>query len=218
MDRLQFFDPKQSHTIAWKKLPHWAQAGTVCFITWRTADSLPAVVIARLAEERRRLLRTLGLNPEGEWRRDLAKLPPVDRDRAQWSLFAAWDEVLDHGAGSCVLAQPELSRIVAESLLHFDGDRYELTDFVVMPNHVHVLVAFHEEEVLLAQCRSWKRFTSREIQRALGSHGQFWQTDQFDHLVRSEDEFARYRRYIAENAKKAHLPPGTYRHYSRVLA
>jgi putative transposase len=174
MDRLQFFDPNEEHTIAWKSLPHWGQAGTLCFITWRTADSLPAAVIARLAEERRQLLQAFDLNPDVNWRHDLDRLPSVDRTRIRWLLFTAWDGQLDQGAGACVLARPELSLIVAKSLLHFDGKRYELTNFVVMPTHVHLLVAFHEEDMLLAQCSWWKRFTSRQINAALGRRGEFW--------------------------------------------
>ncbi len=218
MEDFQFFDPKQEHTIVWKALPHWTQVGTVCFITWRTSDSLPKGVLSKLAEERRQLLRTAGIDGDRDWRRGLAKLPIAERSRMRWSLFAVWDKALDRGAGECVLASPELSRIVADSLLHFDGDRYSLTDFIVMPNHVHVLVAFRAEEMLLKQCRSWKRFTSGEIQKFLGRQGEFWQVDQFDHLVRSEEDFWRYRRYIAENAVKAHLPAGSYRHYSKDLS
>lgn len=217
MDGLQFFDPKEEHTIAWKSLPHWAQAGTLCFVTWRTVDSLPAAVIARLAEERRQLLQSFGLNPDGNWRRELSKLPAADRRRVRWLLFAAWDGQLDRGAGACALAQPELSLIVAKCLLHFDGKRYELTDFVVMPNHVHLLVAFREEDMLLRQCGSWKRFTSRQINTALGLRGEFWQVEQFDHLVRSEEEFDRYRKYIADNPRKAQLRDGSYRLYSKTL-
>jgi type I restriction enzyme R subunit len=217
MDGLQFFDPKEEHTIAWKSLPHWAQAGTLCFITWRTADSLPNAVVARLAAERRQLLDAFGLNSNGNWRRELGALPPADRGRLRSSLFAAWDGQLDRGAGACVLAQPELSLIVAEGLLHFDGQRYELTDFVVMPNHVHLLVAFYGEDALLSQCRSWKRFTSGQINAALGRRGEFWQVEQFDHLVRGEEEFAGYRAYIADNPRRARLPAGSFRWYSKSL-
>ena len=217
MDGLQFFDPKQELTIAWRSLPHWAQAGTVCFITWRTADSLPAAVVARIARERRELLRGIGFDPDGNWRKELANLPLAERGRIQWSLFHAWDRQLDRGAGACVLAQPELSRMVTDSLLHFDGDRYVLTDAVVMPNHVHILVAFREEDMLLTQCSSWKRYTARQIQGALGQQGAFWQVEQFDHLVRSPEQFAHYRRYIAANPRKANLAAGCYRHYSTEL-
>jgi putative transposase len=217
MDRLQFFDPKEEHAIAWKSLPHWAQAGTVCFITWRTADSLPAAVIGRLAEERRQLLQAFGLNPDGDWRRELGKLPPADQARVRWILFTAWDGQLDSGAGVCALAQSELSFIVAESLLHFDGTRYELTDFVVMTNQVHLLVAFYEKDALLKQCRSWKRFIAGQINATLGRRGEFWQVEQFDHLVRCEEEFDRYRKYIADNPRKARLREGSYRLYSKHL-
>jgi type I restriction enzyme R subunit len=215
MDGLQFFDPKQDFTIAWKSLPHWAQTGTICFITWRTADSLPTDVIERLARERAQLLRRFGLKPESDWKRDLGKLPGLERSRLQWLLFHAWDGELDNGVGECVLARPEMSRIVEDSLLHFDGDRYVLTDSVVMPNHVHLLVAFRDEKMLLTQCTSWKRFTGVEIQKSLGRHGEFWQVEQFDHLVRSPEQFAYFRRYIADNPHKAGLPGGAYRWYSK---
>jgi len=214
---MHFFDSQQEHTVVWKRLPHWAQAGTLCFITWRTADSLPVNVRQRFAKEREILLRAAGVNADGDWRRGVAKLPARERGRVQWKLFASWDDELDRGAGECLLARPELSAIVAESLLHFDGDRYELSDFAVMPNHVHLLVAFCAEEMLAKQCTSWKRYTSCEIQKALGRSGEFWQVDQFDHLVRSEEEFLRYRQYIAENPMKAGLAVGSYRHYSKQL-
>lgn len=217
MEGLQFFGPKQDFTIAWKALPHWAQAGTVCFITWRTADSLPADVISRLARERNDLLLGFGLDPQGNWKGNLAKLPALERGRVQWSLFSAWDQQLDSGAGACVLARPELSRIVLDSLLHFDGDRYVLTDAVVMPNHVHLLVAFRDDDTLLAQCTSWKRYTGRRIQEALGQQGEFWQVEQFDHLVRSAEQFAHYRQYIADNPSKAKLPAGAFRWYARAV-
>jgi putative transposase len=215
MDGVQYFDPKQDFTIAWKSLPHWAQAGTLCFITWRTADSLPAAVLAKLARERDELLRSVGLDPQSNWKSQLAQLPARDRGRVQWSLFAAWDEQLDRGAGRCELANPELSKIVEESFLHFDGDRYVLTDSVVMPNHVHLLAAFRNDDALLAQCTSWKRYTGRRIQAVFGQHGEFWQVEQFDHLVRSDEQFEHYRRYIAANPEKAHLAPGTYRWHSK---
>ncbi len=205
MDGVQFFDPKQEFTIARKSLPHWAQAGTVCFITWRMADSLPAAVLRELAHERSDLLGSFGLDPRSDWKSELSKLPARDRGRVQWSLFAAWDEQLDHCAGACELSKPELSKIVEDSLLHFDGDRYVLTDAVVMPNHVHLLAAFRADNALLAQCTGWKRYTGRRIQAVFGRHGEFWQVEKFDHLVRSEEQFEHYRRYIADNPKKAVL-------------
>jgi type I restriction enzyme R subunit len=102
-------------------------------------------------------------------------------------------------------------------LQHFDGDRYGLTDFTVMPNHVHMVVAFPDEESMLAQCDSWKRFTATRINRLLGRKGRFWQLDDFDHLVRSLEQFDYLRRYIADNPKRAALNPAEYIHFSKPM-
>jgi putative transposase len=110
--------------------------------------------------------------------------------------------------------QTDGRELLAASLHFFDGDRYELTDFVVMPNHVHVLATFPDEGAMLRQCESWKHFMATKINRCLGRTGRFWQQDAFDHLVRSTEQFAYLRKYIAENPKKANLHPGEYVVYS----
>jgi putative transposase len=217
MRELQSFDPQQDVAVVSKSLPHWAQAGTITFITWRTADSLPAAALQRFTAERDQLLRTFQLDPRGNWKAQPDELPAADRRRIQQALFQAWDDRLDAGHGVCRLATPALSQLVLESLLYFDGDRYFLTDAVIMPNHVHLLVAFRDEESLLAQCSSWKRFTARQINAQLGASGEFWQVEQFDHLVRSHEHFDHYRNYIAENPRRAQLAPGTFCHFSKSL-
>jgi len=111
-----------------------------------------------------------------------------------------------------------MPEIVAKSLHHFDGERYELTDFVIMPNHVHLLVAFPDEEALLKQCESWKHFTATQINRSLGQKGRFWQQDGFDHLVRTPEQFVRFRRYIADNPRRARLSAGEFVLYSKPLS
>jgi putative transposase len=128
-----------------------------------------------------------------------------------------WHDELDACRGACVLRDPLLARIVADSLHHFDGDRYLLLDFVVMPNHLHALVAFPDEDGMLAQCESWKHYTATQINKRLNRRGRFWQQDAFDHLVRSEAQFEYLRDYIAQNPLKAGLRAGEYIHYSKAL-
>jgi type I restriction enzyme R subunit len=217
MHDFQFFDPNQDLSVVYKKAPHWAQSGTMTFITWRTADSLPVVVLNKIRAERDDLIRAGGLDPTADWKRDLAARPAPERGQLQPALFESWDNHLDAGAGECLLARPELSRIVADSLHHFDESRYVLTDFVIMPNHVHLLAAFRDEAEMLSQCTAWKRFTGRQINAAVGRSGAFWQVEQFDHLVRSAEQFERFRRYIAENPRKAGLAEGQFRWYSKNL-
>jgi putative transposase len=70
-------------------------------------------------------------------------------------------------------------------------------------------------ETMLAQVESWKRWTAKEINAALGQHGRFWQDESFDHLVRAEDAFQKFRRYIAENPVKARLKNDEFTHWKR---
>jgi type I restriction enzyme R subunit len=87
-----------------------------------------------------------------------------------------------------------------------------------MPNHVHLLVAFRDEEAMLMQCESWKRFTAVKINRFLMRKGRFWEQDGFDHLVRTDEHFQHYRRYIARNPMLARLAAGEFIHFSKPLS
>jgi REP element-mobilizing transposase RayT len=83
-------------------------------------------------------------------------------------------------------------------------ERYQLRSFVVMPNHVHLLVTPQ------VPATKWlgplKGFTAHEANVLLASTGKpFWQNESHDHLVRSPEEFDRIRRYIENNPVKAGL-------------
>jgi type I restriction enzyme R subunit len=124
-------------------------------------------------------------------------------------------DYLDRGYGACALRNQPAAELVAGALRHFDGDRYHLGDFVVMPNHVHLLVCLLGATEIEAQCQSWKKYSAGQINRLLGRSGRFWQEESFDHLVRSPEHFERLERYIAENPAKAGLPEGEYLHWVR---
>jgi REP-associated tyrosine transposase len=212
------FDSSADTLVVERRLPHWSQAGAVCFITWRTHDSLPKTVLDRWFDDRDRWLRAQAVDPDKpDWRQALRQL---DRGIVQKFLSVFWNrwhDALDECQGACVLRQPELAGIIADSLHYFDGQRYLLLDFVVMPNHVHLLAAFPEEKAMLSQCESWKHYTATQINRHLRQKDRFWQQDGFDHLVRSEDQFQYLRRYIAVNPDRAGLRPGDVIHFTRQL-
>jgi len=215
----QVFDPRQDYSVTERRLPHWSQAATVSFITWRTWDSMPAHVLADWLAERDAWLRRHGIDPSGKERESLLRALPADL-ASEFRKYVAdrWNQRLDALHGACVLRQPAIGRIVADSLEHFDAIRYCLSDYVVMPNHVHILAAFQDEDAMLAQCESWKHYTAAKINRVLGRKGRFWQQDGFDHLVRSAEQFDHLRRYIAENPRRAGLTPGQYVHCSKPYA
>jgi putative transposase len=216
MNELHFFDPRADVLVIERRLPHWAQAGTVSFVTWRTNDSLPRVVVEKWRSDRLQWLRQHGINPESAtWREQLAHLGPRLQQWFFTHFSTRWHDELDACQGACVLRNPLNAQIVADSLMHDDGGAYEISDFIVMPNHVHLLATFLNEDAMLKQCQSWKHFSARRINRRMGTKGRFWQQDGFDHLVRSEEQFEHFRRYIAANPSMAQLDQGQYLHWRR---
>jgi type I restriction enzyme R subunit len=211
-----FFEPDEERLVVQRQLPHWSQPGTLCFITWRTWDSLPKQVLESLNADRAAWLGRNGIEPaSSDWKIRFAKLPLSVRHDYRNKISARWQTHLDGCHGVCVLRRAELAKIVADSLQHFDGERYLLTDFVIMPNHVHLLAAFPDADRLLKQCRSWKHYTAARINRTLGVRGRFWQVDDFDHLVRSPEQFDYLRKYIGDNPRRANLRPEEFIHYAR---
>ncbi len=206
----ELFDPQLGvHIAHGTKLPHWFQPNASYFVTFRTEDSIPADVSRRWYARRADWLEHHGIPPSApDWRTQLNQLPEYARREFHNTFSQEYMDALDKGLGACVLRRPALSRIVEGSLRHFDGDRYHLGDFVVMPNHVHLIVCLRGTTKIVPQCTSWKRFSAKEINQALGTKGRFWQEESFDHLIRSPAQFAAIQRYIAQNP--AHLKPGEY--------
>ena len=118
----------------------------------------------------------------------------------------AW---LDQGLGSCVLKHPHASAVLTGTMHRFDGRRYELAAYVVMPNHVHALVRplAGDADPLERILQTWKRFSARHVNERLGQGGSLWQEETFDRIVRDEEHLYRCIQYIATNAVRAGLSP-----------
>jgi len=182
-----------------RNLPHWEQVGATYFVTFRLADAVPA----SLASEWRNELQN--------WRRFHPE-PLDDEGRKEYRrrFLQVREDWLDQGHGSCLLRQPKASAIVAEALRHFDSHRYHLDTFVVMPNHVHALVQPLPGHSLKEILRSWKSYSARQINKAVGRSGTVWMEESFDRIVRDWDALLKCRNYIARNPEKAHLPVGAF--------
>ncbi len=119
------------------------------------------------------------------------------------------DEHLDAAHGSCAVRDPGLAQIVADRLHHFDGQRYDLWSYVIMPNHVHVLFTLRDSESLPDTLQGWKGVSSRLIHKTgLSALNPFWQPDYFDRLIRSPEHFSTVKAYMRENPAKACLKAG----------
>ncbi len=199
-----FLNPYVPVEMHGNRLPHWQQNDVMIFATWRLADSLPLAKLDLWRTERE------------AW---LARHPPPWNDATDSEYHAQFseriEEWLDAGEGSCVLRDPNAASIVADALRHFDGDRYVMDSFVVMPNHVHVLFQPLHPHRLEELMHSWKRFTARKINSALGCSGPLWQERYWDRLIRHELHLLRCQDYIRQNPVKARLRPGDYLLWSR---
>jgi REP element-mobilizing transposase RayT len=112
---------------------------------------------------------------------------------------------LDAGHGSCSLRDPRIGRLFEDALLHFDGERYRLLAWVVMPNHVHALIEVVPGHRVPEIVQSWKSFTAKAANRLLGQSGVFWQREYYDRYIRDAGHFENAVRYIHENPVKAGL-------------
>jgi putative transposase len=119
----------------------------------------------------------------------------------------AQDRALDrHSSGSTWLRHPPIADLVARAIRIADEERqfYELRAWVVMPNHVHLLIL---PQVPVAVLRRWlKGSTAREANRILGRTGQpFWQDESYDHYLRQRSQIDRTVTYIEQNPVSAGL-------------
>jgi REP element-mobilizing transposase RayT len=162
-------------------LPHLESERGIYFVTFRLADSLPQAVL------------------------DDLQLQYLSKPEKERHLSKEIEEYLDRGAGSCCLSTPSAATIVASALRKFDGSRYQLLAWCVMPNHVHAVFQPLAGHALAQVLHSWKSFTGKEIKRQLNREGSVWQKEYYDHLIRGGNQLTRAIRYTAENPVRAGL-------------
>ncbi len=183
-----FFTPWLPVEIEQRHLPHWTQERATYFVTFRLADSLPQEKLKVWHTERNEWLKSHNEPYSQEELTEYARL--FSQQMEEW---------LDAGTGSCILKNEENSKIIEQSLLHFDGERYELGSYVIMANHVHVLVAPKSEHKLGEILHSWKSFSANELNKQTGQTGSVWQDESYDHIVRSPEQLRFYTDYIQQN-------------------
>jgi putative transposase len=157
-----------------RRLPHFHPDDEYLFVTWRLHGSLPAA-------------------------------PPDIIYATPGHAFAAEDRALAQGRGRLWLSDTQVARQVVETIRAGESRKfYELSAWVVMPNHVHLLILPH---VAMPQITHWiKGRTAREANLLLRRVGQpFWQHESYDHWVRNEKEFLRIAAYVEENPVSAGL-------------
>ena len=172
-------DPRFWHSRGF--LPHFDKDGYTQFITFRLADSLPQNVLEK-------------------WRAELLSGEITDADhRRRIEIY------LDQNYGSGHLRDRRIATVLQETLLKWDGERYKLIAWVIMPNHAHILLSpmpgFRVADIM----HSIKSFTAHEANRILCRNGRFWAKEYFDRYIRDQRHFASTIAYIENNPVKARL-------------
>ena len=193
-DEINFLDKKNSIGISRRHLPHWHQDGVVYYVTFRLADSIPQEKLSLWINERYTWLKK---HPEPLSVSDKIEYFKLFPERIQ-----KW---LDSGMGSCCLKYNDVAKIAANTLKFFDNKRYILISFVIMPNHIHVIVTPIQNYELSKILQMWKSYSAREINKKLNREGTLWQSESFDHIIRSPEQLRKVIKYIKDNPKNASL-------------
>jgi len=133
--------------------------------------------------------------PEGQLKITRRRLPHWRLEGATY--FVTWR--LHHNQAPL---NPEERSLVLEAIQHFNGQRYELAAWVVMDDHIHVIVRPRTGHELSGITHSWKSFTANRLQREHARQGALWQDESWDRIIRDEDEFLEKAQYILNNPVK----------------
>jgi len=164
-------------------LPHVDGEDLCQFVTFRLYDSLPRRALYQLEQE------LSSLAPE--------ELLIQKRKRIE--------HLIDAGLGKCYLARPEIAVLVQQVIHHFHGSRYTLHSWVIMPNHIHLLITVCSGNTLSKVMQSLKSFSARRANQILGATGPFWYPEYYDRYIRDPQHLKAVVSYIDANPVKARL-------------
>ena len=181
---VDFVDPRSTPYAPIRsrgELPHLYKPGGTFFVTFRLRDAV--------------------LETPGAFRRLVAG--STDCPDFAERLTSASEPKLR--AGSCLLRKITLGRVVEDALTFHHAERYQLISWCVMPNHVHATYATLDDWSPADIHKTWKGYTARRINEAVGVTGELWERETFDHLVRKTAHADYFAWYVENNPVLAGL-------------
>lgn len=164
------FDPNKEVEVYRRHLPHWRQKGATYFVTFRLADSIPKNILLQWREERMQWLKAHGITDElseDERLNHYLAIPENQRKHFERDEARRMHIELDRSHGCCLLRLKNNAGILRKALLYFHGERCWIGDFIIMPNHVHLLIQpfnTHPLEKCLQSARAIPRDASTSKQ------------------------------------------------------
>lgn len=179
-------------------LPHWSQTAKLYAVTFRLRDSLPEHVLEAYKSYKdwcEQMLQLHGYVPE-----QLVDFEIDERKRVM--------EYLDAGHGECLLRNPKVREILIRCLAYMDGRDCSVHCYVIMPNHVHLILETNGGLKVSDLVGRLKGVSANQINKLLERKGSVWQYEIYDRLIRNEKHYWNAVRYIANNPRKC--PIGTF--------
>lgn len=191
-----------------RHLPHIHPQNAVFFITYRLVNSLQQWIIDQLKDEYETELNLRQIQKN-------AGVECIEVSEYHRRYFEKFDSFLDaQQAGNSWLADPSIAAVIAEAIHFRDGKRYDLVCYCIMPNHVHLVLEIFEKHkngkidrmpYLTRVLQSLKSYSATTSNVLLRREGQFWQRENYDHVIRNNQELERIIRYVIFNPVSAGL-------------
>lgn len=162
-----------------RRLPHWELMGSAYFLTFRVQFERGKPFLPGIWHEIAK--NTDRPNSAGLRRGRLESLPHEE------------------------MASLELPLIIEATLFYWHEEKYLLNTYVIMPDHVHIILIPFKDHPLPDICQSIKGFSAKRINTTLGRKGAFWLDESFDHILRHHDAWSDTFEYIHENPVRARL-------------
>jgi REP element-mobilizing transposase RayT len=217
--------PREYKQFYRRKLPHRHSPGGTLFVTFRLAGSIPISVIQKYKDEKFWLEKQAIRAGEGITK----QLAELQLRQLQLNFHRKWfkrfEDVLHDGkTGPTWLKDPAVARILADSLHFLNGKSLDLIAFSIMSNHAHTVFRPLLDERSLIEISgsgplrfettaptlgsimdSLKGYTARQANKVLLRKGKFWESESYDHEIRTSESMARIVRYVLNNPVKAGL-------------
>lgn len=195
-----------------RNLPHLQFRGGEYFVTFRLFGSIPTKIIKEIKSYRKEFQNQLKNGTDGNFKNELER-----------KIFLRYKSSVDQGiTGPHWLKQKYVARIVENSIHYRDNKEYDLYAYCIMSNHVHIVFRHIERDnkienkhiskpqesedfPITKMLANLKKYTARNCNKVLKRSGSFWQAENYDRLIRNDEELENCIHYTLNNPVKANL-------------
>ena len=178
-------------------LPHYDIKYKFQFITLREYGSIPQSILKTIEDKTIKFNEDfLKYNSFTHYERQI---------RIQHLRLKLFEKYQDCGYGRCLFKKKEIANIIKEALLFYNDKNYEIISWVIMPNHIHLLVYLYPNYELAKFIHYVKSITTNKIKKYIDISEKIWSNDYFDRYIRNHFHYCKTVNYIRMNPVKAGL-------------